>query len=229
MAANPVQPGSKRCNICGGNDFVPGYANRMGLNGVGPTCSKCKSAERHRIVRAMYVSLAPLVRGYRVLQFAPDMSLPVEDFASFTGSTYGGLNSLDMMATGLADGSYDLVASNHVLEHVKDDRAAIRELLRVVGPRGVIHVNVPSPTFVARTVDWGFPDPAKTFHYRTYGADAGQLLAQAHQDVHVIAAIGWDDVTDTPDIVYWLSLDDALLYQFATRLVDSRIPVVKIR
>jgi SAM-dependent methyltransferase len=217
------------CIICGNTQYAPGYGGRVGRNGSGPTCTKCGSAERHRVVRSMYAALSPLTRRYRALQFAPDNTLLPDFFLQLDYSVYGGENSIDMMDTKLTSGSYDLVASNHVLEHVRDHFAAVSELLRVVGPNGIVHVNVPSPTFLAETRDWGYPDPARTYHYRVYGADAGYLLAAAHANVHVICAVGLDVVTATFDIVYWLSLDPQVLLEFTRLLLRAHIPVVKIK
>lgn len=43
---------------------------------------------------------------------------------------------LDIQATGLANESYDIIIANHVLEHVDDFRAALREMYRVLRPGG---------------------------------------------------------------------------------------------
>lgn len=103
------------CSICGGNRFVPGYGGRLAPNGTGPTCDGCGSAERHRIIHGMYRALLPMTRRMKCLQFAPDASLSAANFAGFDTSVYNGRNSMDMTQTGLPDGSYDLVASSHVL------------------------------------------------------------------------------------------------------------------
>ncbi len=80
--------------------------------------------------------------------------------------------------------SFDLVLCSHVLEHVADDRAALRELHRVLGPGGSAIVLVPLDTSLPETNE----DPAvvgpdereQVFgqhdHVRQYGLDfAGRL------------------------------------------------------
>lgn len=217
------------CSICGGTSFKPGYGGRMAPNGAAPTCEGCGSTERHRIIHAMYRALAPLTRGLRCLQFAPDASLDPKDFARFDTSVYNGRNSMDMTRTGLAEGSYDLIASNHVLEHVQDHHAAIREMMRVVGPKGLVHLCVPSPAFVPATRDWGFADATKSFHYRAYGADAALVFLQAMPELHVICGVGRDPVTDTYEMVYWLAREPARLQQFTAHLQRAQFAVVVVR
>ena len=218
-----------RCSICGGTSFTVGYAGRTAPNGSLPTCAVCNSTERHRIVHGMYQALAPLTQRCRALQFAPDGSLLPSNFGVLDTSTYGGKNSLDVMRTGLAAGSYDLIASNHVLEHVQDPLLAIREMLRVVGPRGIVHICVPSPTQVAQTRDWGYADPARTYHYRVYGADAGPLFLRADESLHITCGVGRDQVTDTYEMVYWLSLDAQRLTDWTVLLQRAQFAVVVVR
>jgi SAM-dependent methyltransferase len=177
----------------------------------------------------MYRTLVPLTASLRCLQFAPDNSLEPQQFARFDTSVYNGENSLDMMRTGLVAESYDLIASNHVLEHVADHHAAIREMVRVVGSNGLVHLCVPSPTFVPATRDWGFADKSKSFHYRAYGADAALVFLQAMPELHVIAAVGRDPVTDTYELVFWLSFSSERLRDWTARLQHDQFVVVTIR
>ncbi len=212
------------CPICGGTEFEPGFGGRLDRNGNGPQCANCKSAERHRIINLLYQKLRPYLADKRALQFAPEGAVRADWFARFDYSVYGGHNSLDMTATGLDSGAYDLIISNHVIEHVSSDFAALRECLRVVGPDGVVHVNAPSPMFRFETVDWGFADPARNEHYRDYGADMGIHLLQAVPRAHCIAVIGIDPVTTIPDVIYFFSENRQSLKALAAPLRE--VPVV---
>jgi SAM-dependent methyltransferase len=77
----------------------------------------------------------------------------------------------DIRALPFADGSVDLAWCHHVLEHVEDDRAAIRSLAAVLKPGiGELIVSVPTVRG-ARTREFGAPDPFQTGHWRVYGDD----------------------------------------------------------
>lgn len=217
-----------RCNLCGGTRFGPGYGGRLSPKGLSVACLDCGSAERHRVVHAMYEALAPWTARLRALQFAPDRTLRPEKFSELVFSTYNGENSMDMMNTGLADGSFDLLASNHVLEHVRDDRAAIREMLRVVGEEGIVHICVPAPGLVHQTRDWGFPDPAVSHHYRLYGADAPLRLLEAGE-FHLLTALGRDAVSETFEVVYWLSRKPDGLFRLCQLLQKDGFACVFVR
>ncbi|MHB8376932.1 MAG: class I SAM-dependent methyltransferase [Dehalococcoidia bacterium] len=49
------------------------------------------------------------------------------------------------------DGAFDIVVLNEVIEHVRDDAAALREALRVIGPGGHIFVYAPNRLFPFET------------------------------------------------------------------------------
>jgi SAM-dependent methyltransferase len=49
----------------------------------------------------------------------------------------------DALALPFADGTFDHVIASEVLEHIRDDRAAMRELVRVLKPGGSAAVTVP--------------------------------------------------------------------------------------
>jgi SAM-dependent methyltransferase len=56
------------------------------------------------------------------------------------------------------DGAFDKVMCTEVLEHIADDQAGVRELVRVLRPGGDIAVSVPSywPEVVFWTISWEY-------------------------------------------------------------------------
>jgi hypothetical protein len=214
------------CNICGGDKFVFGSLVRD-QSTPAPQCASCKTVERHRIVRGIYEHLRPLLTERRAFQFAPDRSVEPEWFSEFKSSVYGSNNSVDMMNTGFAAGAFELLISNHVLEHIADDTAAMRETLRVVGKTGIVHICVPSPLHQWSTQDWGYPDPKVHSHYRIYGADFPLRMRRSIESLHCIGVIGEDPITATSDVVYFFSFTLTELATIAHQLMRYKISVLR--
>src|SRR5262249_39677760 len=90
---------------------------------------------------------------------------------------------LDVMRLPFAGDAFDAILWRHVLEHVGDDRAAMRELYRVLRPGGLALLAVP-PIRTERTCeDPGVSDPAERRrrfghpdHVRRYGRDYPERL-----------------------------------------------------
>jgi ubiquinone/menaquinone biosynthesis C-methylase UbiE len=62
----------------------------------------------------------------------------------------------DALGLPFADGAFDRVIAAEVLEHIDDDTAALRELVRVLRPGGTMAVTVPS--FGPERVCWALSD-----------------------------------------------------------------------
>jgi len=131
---------------------LPIYAE-LGIVGGGlreTECPWCRSNDRERLVYLFLQRETELFRApLRVLHVAPearlrraiarkqqsyettDLAMPGVDFHS------------DLAAIPRRDGAYDAIVCSHVLEHVADDRAAMRELHRVLAPGGWAVLQVP--------------------------------------------------------------------------------------
>jgi len=92
----------------------------------------------------------------------------------------------DVQNMNFADASFDVVICNHVLEHVPDDRKAMREIRRILNPGGFAILQVPANTSMEKTYeDSSIQDPAERErhfrqrdHYRLYGMDYPQRLEE---------------------------------------------------
>lgn len=217
----------KICNICGGTEFESKL--RTSRFGNPPSCVKCGSGERQRAIRKIYDKIPKdILKQYKALQFSDDESVNKNAFASFEVSIYGGDNSLDMMNIEREKESYDWIISNHVLEHVADDIQAIQELLRILTPRGVIHINIPNPAYNLETRDWGYPDPKIHEHYRHYGSDFLLRIDKALTSAYAIQVVEIDDVTDTLELVYFISKSfNVLVQQIGRSLLTQRCVVIR--
>lgn len=107
------------------------------------------------------------------------------------------LRRMDITSIDEPDGSFDVIVCNHVLEHVPEDRRAMREFHRVLRPGGWAVLIVPlrkEPT----SEDPSCADPAERErrfgqfdHVRIYGPDIVDRLREAGLDV---ALVGVEDV-----------------------------------
>ena len=95
---------------------------------------------------------------------------------------------MDIHEIPFEDNSIDIIFCNHVLEHVDDDKKALREMHRVLKPGGWAILQVPFFYPLPKTTyeDKNIVDPKereKAFgqddHVRMYGEDYGARLAES--------------------------------------------------
>jgi SAM-dependent methyltransferase len=177
-----------RCPCCESRyrEFAP-------LNGPDRVCWHCGSLERDRLQWLFLDRNPSLLRpGTRILHVAPEAPLRprLESAAGIyvcgdlTGTFGDGI--IDITCLRYADGSFDAVICNHVLEHVPDDRAAMRELRRVLAPGGWAILLVPDVEAERTVEDPTVVDAAERLrlygqedHVRRYGRDYLDRLAAA--------------------------------------------------
>jgi SAM-dependent methyltransferase len=177
------------CPICRSNlrRFVPfGLEPRDGAR-----CPVCGALERHRMAWCFLQRRTDLCRrpGLKLLHFAPEPILE-KLFRRVAGIDYltadlcdpRAMVRMDITDIPYPDGAFDAIFCSHVLEHVPDDLAAMKELRRVLRPDGWAVLQVPitgGETFE----DPSITDPAERErlfgqddHVRIYGRDiAGRL------------------------------------------------------
>ena len=128
--------------------FLPyGYQN-LRLNAL---CPGTLSLERHRLLW-LYLDRKTnfLIDAIRVLHVAPEQVF-YKKFKSFSHWDYTTTDlhspladvKADICALPFEDNSYDLILCNHVLEHIPNDLKAMKELYRVLKPRGTAILQVP--------------------------------------------------------------------------------------
>jgi hypothetical protein len=183
---------SVQCPFCGwkGSAFYPHPAPHFRPNAP---CPRCGSKERHRALYCYLRDRTDLFhKPTRVLEVAPG-AYSYRLFCRLPHVTHVGLDLVsplarlrgDVTRLSFPDGIFDLVLCFHVLEHVPDDRQAIRELRRVLHEDGQLLVHVP----IDREVTFENPDitdaaeRSRLFgqadHVRAYGYDFSSRLEEA--------------------------------------------------
>ncbi|PJF48039.1 MAG: class I SAM-dependent methyltransferase [Chloroflexi bacterium] len=116
---------------------------------------------------AMLNAVAPLA-GKRVLEFGCGIGLYMREIRRYTPHVFGFDIEIERLQTGraaggtgllaaaaerlpFADNAFDVVFSNEVLEHVVDDRAACREMARVLRPGGRAVIFAPNRLYPFET------------------------------------------------------------------------------
>ena len=137
-----------RCPLCdSGFDRFKDDWNRPNA-----LCWRCGAQERHRAQWLLFERRPQLLDEARsLLHFSPEWCLR-RHLAALPGLRYVTSDldraqeadlRLDVTALELPDDAFDAVICSHVLEHVRDDRAALRELRRITAPGGFTLVMVP--------------------------------------------------------------------------------------
>jgi SAM-dependent methyltransferase len=185
------------CPCCGGRfkRFMPGLSHRATR-----VCPRCGAQERHRALWLYMRERTDLFsKELSILHWAPEYalqrSLSELPRAAYVSADLGGDEAqqhMDMTDVPFKDDAFDLIVCVHVLEHVPDDRRAMREMVRVLKPGGVAMLLVPivleQPTLEDPAIVT--PEQRKAAywqedHVRLYGADFPQRLEEEGFDVTV--------------------------------------------
>jgi SAM-dependent methyltransferase len=195
-----VERGSERyCPCCESS------LRRFKTYGVVPRpnamCGVCGSLERDRLVYMFVRRETDLEDGApkKVLHIAPE-PLFTRLFREAANTDYVSADLMDVSAMVRMDitdiqypeNSFDVIYCSHVLEHVPDDRLAMREFYRVLKPGRWAILQVPI------TAEKTFEDPSVTDpkererlfgqydHVRRYGPDYVDRLTEAGFSVQVV-------------------------------------------
>lgn len=189
------------CPLCGREAarFLP-----FGLGGRrNARCPDCGSLERHRFLWTFLAERTDILRrSLRILHTAPEPCLePLlrarhgRRYVTLDRFNPGADVQADLTDLPFPDHYFDLVLSSHVLEHVPNDRAALREIARVLKPSGRAVLLFPYDPKGPTREDPAMDTPAKRlaafghpYHYRIYGTDTAQRMAEAGLDAALVAS-----------------------------------------
>jgi len=157
-------------------------------------CPRCGALERHRLVWLYFTRMTDLFDGNpkKMLHLAPEPCLESrlrnrlgESYLSADLLNRAAMVKMDVTAIQFPAAYFDVIYCSHVLEHVLDDRKAMREFYRVLKRDGWAIILV--PISAEQTVEApAITDPAerrKIFgqedHVRRYGPDYVERLKEA--------------------------------------------------
>ncbi len=186
-------------------------------------CPVCKSLARHRFFW-IYFQQAKLlinVKHLRILHIAPEDAIR-DLFQSIPGTHYisgdlhnkNAMEKMNICALNYPENSFDLIFCSHVLEHVEDDRQALREFHRVLSSEGRLMLMI--PIFGEKTIqDPSVTDPIERErlfgqfdHVRAYGSDFVEIVAS--EGFEVVALRPSDFATDEDIRQQQLDVQDRL-------------------
>ena len=209
--------GARDCVMCGhkvwrfmpyrsGSRGTPPLMRALGVVGSDPDhfeCPRCGAhdRERHLLLYIRATGLFDKLHGMRVLHFAPERRLwpkiaaatPAEYIRCDLFPAAPDVVKVDIESMPFADEAFDLVIANHVLEHVRDDGKAVREVARVLAPGGFAILQTPYSGKLQRTwQDDGIDTPQARLqaygqedHVRLFGRDIFERIAGAGFEPHV--------------------------------------------
>jgi hypothetical protein len=168
------------CNICGwqGTKFYPNVGS--GYFELQSNCPRCSCIHRYRSMVALLDLKTDLFSpGKMVVEVAPVRSFQAYCIFRKSGSNYlsfdlekFGMEQGDLTAMRYSDAYCDYFICFHVLEHVPDDVAAVKEIFRVLRPGAKAILQVPIDWTLDSTVEYGKANPFETGHVRRY-SDSG--------------------------------------------------------
>lgn len=168
-------------------------------------CPRCYSIDRERLIY-LYLSQKTEVFSEKIklLHIAPRPSLK-KIFKKSRNITYyqgdkfetgyhysNDVIELDITKLNFEDDFFDVIICNHVLEHIKDDYQAIKELYRVLKPGGFGILQVPVSLKLEKTyeIETHKPEERKRLfgqfdHYRIYAKDFTNRLENCNFNVNL--------------------------------------------
>ncbi len=164
------------CPVCGYRGPFEDLRPRTGMRRHA-RCPSCGALERHRL---QYVVTQALLKRRDPSQMTMLHVAPEPFLEAFFRQRFGVYETADLEMPGVdhrvdlrrlpfADATFDFVYASHVLEHIREDLAAIGEVRRILRPGGI--AVLPVPIVAPATIEYPEPNPNETFHVRAPGPD----------------------------------------------------------
>lgn len=191
----------KKCPIC--NHKMPIFVAGGVKYRPNAMCPVCNSLERHRFLYFFIKNKCNIKNNMKILHFAPEKAFydifenlnNIEYYTADIEKSPYVKQIMDIQDIPFEDNFFDLIICNHVLEHVSDDKKAMKELYRTVksnSTNGVI-VMVPIDFKLSETLEndeYNTPELRKKYfgqhdHVRMYGMDVSDRLRSVGFNVEI--------------------------------------------
>jgi SAM-dependent methyltransferase len=164
------------CPLCGYEGPFATFNSYVGVR-KHAKCPQCSALERHRL---QYLTVKDALNalsgeGMRMLHVAPEpffKKIFCHQFVKYeTADLFaeGVDHKVDICDMPFESGTYDFIFASHVLEHIQDDRRAVKEIRRVLRPNGI--AILPVPIVSDKTVEYFKSNPFEEGHVRAPGVD----------------------------------------------------------
>lgn len=222
------------CPVCDHvvrREFLPGPGGRPNAS-----CPLCSSLERHRFFAVLLNVLRPALNDLGVLLEVSPSPETTPRLARLEPRTHVrldlGLDNrlVDMLGSltelPYRDATIDLLVCYHVLEHVPDDRRAMREISRVLSPEGIGLVQVPYRPGTLTDEDPSADEDERlrrfgqADHVRYYGDDFEDRLVEAGLSIQRITPLSLLGA----EMSVWLHLNPREVVWLVRPLVGATVP-----
>jgi len=176
-----------QCDCCGwkGNRFfLQTFVTGARVHTAREMCPKCLSLARQRqLVRHLRDrTLLSAHNPLRILDIGPGRAeidwFRKQGYDIVSIDLMPGIATIRMDITRCAfkDNVFDVITCSHVLEHIPDDLAAMKAILRILKEAGVCIIQVPMQPNLVTTMEYVRPKPEEFDHVRAYGQDFASRL-----------------------------------------------------
>lgn len=158
-------------------------------------CPNCLSLERHRLLWIyLHRKTDFFTRPMKMLHIAPEHcyisrfeAIDTLDYITADIESPLAKVKMDIHQIPFEENEFDVIFCNHVLEHVRDDKLAMKEMLRVLKPSGWAILQVPffPPLSEKTEEDGSITDPkmreqlyGQDDHVRKYGLDYADRIRE---------------------------------------------------
>ena len=124
-------------------------------------------------------------------QKVPGLAVETTDYGNIPDCDH----QYDIMDIHVPDNEFDYIICHRVIEHVPDDRKAMRELYRVLKPGGLAIISVPIKRSLEKTEEFGFANPLYNDHYYNYGVDFISRIPAQFECTEYLFSTLFDEVT----------------------------------